>query len=226
MSASAPMCCSSLAHPRRAASAAGDVPVAGVVAARSSRCRSPLAVPPARRTISPSAPGSWPRCFACCVADLGSRRRLRHQPARSTIVTSWRRAGRARESIDLLGRARAARRRARRHRAAAALALRPGAHRDPRQRDRRATASASTCCASSSWSTSLPALGTGMVGALIFSAEAAHVARRRVQRQRLDRLRHLHHRDRRHRPDRRADHRHGHLISCCGRRWPISAASI
>ena len=43
-------------------------------------------------------------------------------------------------------------------------------------------------------------------------AEAAHLPRHRLQRQRLDRVRDLHHRDRRHRPDRGADHRYDRIL--------------
>ena len=85
---------------------------------------------------------------------------------------------------------------------------------------------ASTSRAPSSSSMSLTAFGTAMVGALIFLQKLRISPGHRLQRQRLDRLRHLHHRDRRHRAGGGADHRHRSCSSCCGRRSPISAASI
>ena len=112
-----------------------------------------------------------------------------------------------------------------RDRRAAALAPRPRADRDPRQRTGGAEQRHRRVAASSWSSIVLTAFGTAMVGALIF-----------LQKLRIS-------------PDtafsvndwtafvifitviggigtdRGADHRHDHLLRCCGRRWPTSAAS-
>ena len=91
---------------------------------------------------------------AARLADLGARRRLRHQPAGRRWCSRSRRRRQMREFIIYWIALAQAVGGPRRHRLAAALALRACAHRDPRQRARRAHRTASTSRASNTSSMS------------------------------------------------------------------------